>query len=38
MDKYFVDVKEFTKPRYTRSNYIPDELHTDVLRKGHAMP
>lgn len=37
-NKCFVDVKEFSKGRYTRSNYLYDEQSTEMLRRAPVMP
>jgi len=37
MEKFFVDVKEFSKGRYTRSHYI-EEQQTEQLRRAPIMP
>lgn len=38
MNKYFVDVKEYTRGHYTRSNYLYDDQHTEQLRRAPIMP
>ena len=38
MEKYFVDVKEFSRGRYTRSNYLYDEQQTEQVRRAPIMP
>jgi hypothetical protein len=38
MEKYFVDVKEFSKNKYTRSNYLYEDNNAEMLRRAHVMP
>lgn len=38
MEKYFVDVKDFSKGKYTRSNHLYEEQHTEQLRRVPIMP